>query len=178
MNIFYNLWKLQQNIYTFPFNCITDNKVCDSAFSRQALKLINECLTKNIFLSLSSKAFLQELVNHLYHLEVILLDIICVNKKLCFLNNLVQWNLWTQLYVQFKGIFWNCHIFSRFWLYPSQEGRGRQCGASETSSCLFMGRSEIEVKLGSPSNTILRILSVKGGRGVPPKSVTYFLDQN
>ena len=52
--------------------------------------------------------------------------------------------------------------------------------------------------LGKPSNTTLRILSVKGGgstpqirnplfaekksvkggRGVPPKSVTYFLDQN
>ena len=55
------------------------------------------------------------------------------------------------------------------------------------------------IPLGKPSNTTLRILSVKGGagvppksvtpfslkkksvkggRGVPPKSVTYFLDQN
>ena len=32
--------------------------------------------------------------------------------------------------------------------------------------------------LGKTSNTTLRILSVNGGAGVPPKSVTYFLDQN
>ena len=32
--------------------------------------------------------------------------------------------------------------------------------------------------LGGPSNTTLWILSVKGGGGVPPKSITYFLDQN
>ena len=36
---------------------------------------------------------------------------------------------------------------------------------------------EGHVPLGARSNTTLRILSVKGGGGVPPISVTYFLDQ-
>ena len=36
---------------------------------------------------------------------------------------------------------------------------------------------EGHVPLGARSNTTLRILSVKGRGGVPPISVTYFLDQ-